>query len=143
MNIRHIWLAASALSWALSPAATLAAQDSDRASIVRAIDSIVSNPIDAGQIAGASVAVVRGRDTILLRAYGFADLEYHVPTPDRAIYEIGSVTKQFTAVAILQLVAAGSVDLDVVFTQYLPDYPADAHGITVRRLLDHTSGISV
>lgn len=123
------------------PARVLAVQDLDGSAVVRAIDSIVNAPIEAGQIAGASVAVMQGTDTIVLKAYGFADLEYHVPTPERAIYEIGSVTKQFTAVAILQLVAEGSLDLDAVFTEYLPDYPADAHGITVRRLLDHTSGI--
>ena len=111
----------SALLLVLAPAAFLTAQDLDRAAVVRAIDSIVNEPIEAGQVAGASVAVVQGSDTILLKAYGFADLEYRVPTPDRAIYEIGSVTKQFTAVAILQLVAAGSVDLDALFTEYLPD----------------------
>jgi len=122
-------------------ATSLAAQGRDRETVVRSIDSIVNAPITAGQIAGASVAVVQGRDTVLLRAYGFADLEYHVPTPDRAIYEIGSVTKQFTAVAILQLVAAGAIDLDAVFTDSLADYPSDAHGITVRLVLDHTSGI--
>ncbi len=141
MNFRYVLMAASAALLALAQAATLSAQVSDRAAIVRAIDSIVNEPIDAGQIAGASVGVVQGGDTILLEAYGYADLEYHVPTPERAIYEIGSVTKQFTAVAILQLVAQGLVDLDAVFTEYLPEYPADAHGITVRRLMDHTSGI--
>lgn len=120
---------------------SLDAQALDRATIVRAIDSIVNEPIEAGLIAGASVAVVQGSDTIVLKAYGFADLEYLVPTPERAIYEIGSVTKQFTAVAILQLAAAGRVDLDAVFTDYLPEYPGDGHGITVRRLMDHTSGI--
>lgn len=125
----------------LVQAPSLAAQAQDRAAIVRAIDSIVNQPIASGQIAGASVAVVQGTDTILLKAYGFADLEYRVPTPDRAIYEIGSVTKQFTAAAVLQLVAAGAVDLDAVFSGYLPNYPGDAHGITVRRLMDHTSGI--
>jgi len=124
-----------------SPIDCLAAQDLERTEVVHAIDSIVNRPIEAGQIAGASVAVVQGVDTILIRAYGFADLEYHIPTPDRAIYEIGSVTKQFTGAAILQLVEAGKLHLDAVFTEYLPEYPGEAHGITVRRLMDHTSGI--
>ena len=133
--------AITVLALILATTSSLSAQTPDRPVIVTAIDSIVNEPIEAGQIAGASVAVVLGADTILLRAYGDADLEYDVPTPDRAIYEIGSVTKQFTAAAILQLVEAGKIDLDAVFTEYLPDYPADAHGITVRRLMDHTSGI--
>jgi CubicO group peptidase (beta-lactamase class C family) len=140
MPSRHS-IICSLLLLPLLSALPLCAQDLDRGAVVRAIDAIMNEPIEAGQIAGASVAVVQGTDTILLKAYGFADLEFHVPTPERAIYEIGSVTKQFTAVAILQLVAEGSLDLDAVFTEYLPDYPADGHGITVRRLLDHTSGI--
>ena len=140
MQSRHL-VTCSFLLLASMLASSLSAQTLDRDAVVRAIDSIVNEPIEAGQIAGASVAVVWGPDTVLLKAYGYADLEYHVPTPERAIYEIGSVTKQFTAVAILQLVAAGSLDLDAVFTEYLPDYPADGHGVTVRRLMDHTSGI--
>jgi CubicO group peptidase (beta-lactamase class C family) len=126
---------------AISLAVLLTAQEPDHTHVIRAIDSLVNQPIEAGQIAGASVAVVRGADTILIKAYGYADLEYRVPTPERAIYEIGSVTKQFTAAAILQLAAAGSIDLNAVFTDYLPHYPADDNGITVRHLMDHTSGI--
>ncbi len=141
VNIRRLPIVFSASLLALSLTVGISAQTFDRAAVVRAIDSIVNEPIDGGQIAGASVAAVHGTDTIIMKAYGYADLEYHVPTPDGAIYEIGSVTKQFTAAAILQLVAAGSIDLDAVFTEYLPDYPAEAHGITVRRLMDHTSGI--
>lgn len=64
-----------------------------------------------------------------------------MPTPERAIYEIGSLTKQFTAAAILQLQEQGKLSLDDEVTRYLPDYPTHGHRITIRRLLDHTSGI--
>jgi CubicO group peptidase (beta-lactamase class C family) len=76
-----------------------------------------------------------------MRGYGLADLEFDVPTPDAAIYETGSVTKQFTAAAILQLQEQGKLRLDDELTKYLSDYPTQGHRITIRRLMDHTSGI--
>jgi CubicO group peptidase (beta-lactamase class C family) len=109
--------------------------------LTAAIDGIVEAPIKAGRVAGASVAVVRGNETIAERGYGFADLQLDVATPPRAIYEIGSVTKQFTAAAILLLAEEGKLSLDDDLTKYLKDYPTQGHRITLRRLLDHTSGI--
>jgi CubicO group peptidase (beta-lactamase class C family) len=72
-----------------------------RVTAVAAIDSLVHAALTDGKVAGMSVVVVRGRDTLLMKAYGSADLELGVPTPDGAVYEVGSVTKQFTAAAIL------------------------------------------
>ncbi|MBM4186359.1 MAG: beta-lactamase family protein [Gemmatimonadetes bacterium] len=125
----------------LSAPASLTAQRPDRAKLVAQIDSIVSAPIKAGQVAGVSIAVVKGRDTIALKGYGAADLELDTPTPANAIYEIGSITKQFTAAAIMQLVEQGKVKLDDDLLTYLPTYPARGQHISIRRLLDHTSGI--
>ena len=105
------------------------------------IDAIVEAPIKAGKVAGASIAVVRGGQTIVERAYGFAELQLDVPTPQRAIYEIGSITKQFTAAAILLLAEEGRLSLDDELTKFLPDYPTHGHRITLRHLLNHTSGI--
>jgi len=120
---------------------SLAAQERDRARLVTAIDSIAQAPITAGRAAGMSVAVVRGADTIRLRGYGYADLELDVPTPDGAVYEIGSVTKQFTSAAVYQLVEQGKLSLDDDITKFLPDYPTQGHRIPIRLLLNHTSGI--
>lgn len=113
----------------------------DRATMRASIDSVVASYLAGGKAAGMSIAVVRGRDTLALKGYGFADLEFDVPTPDRAIYEIGSVTKQFTAAALLLLQERGRLSLDDPVTKYLPDYPTRGHTVTLRRLLDHTSGI--
>ncbi len=88
-----------------------------------------------------AVAVVRGADTLLLAGYGRADLEHDVPTPPDAVYEIGSVTKQFTAAAVLQLAEKDSLDLDAEITDYLEDFDTRGHAVTVRDLLHHTSGI--
>jgi CubicO group peptidase (beta-lactamase class C family) len=112
-----------------------------REALIRTLDSLVAGPVAAGRTVGASVAVIRGTDTLLLRGYGRAELEWDVPTPPDAVYAIGSVTKQFTAAAILQLRDEGKLDLDADITTWLPDFPTQGHRVTVRQLLDHTSGI--
>ncbi len=119
------------------------AQLRDRAALVAALDSAARAHVEHELVAGASVAVVRGADTLLMRGYGYADLEWSVPTPADATvsYEIGSITKQFTAAAIMKLVEAGKLDLDADFTEYLPDFDTRGHRVPLRRLLDHTSGI--
>ena len=77
----------------------------------------------------------------MIEEFGHADLELGVPTPPDAVYEVGSVTKQFTAAAVLLLQEEGKLSLDDPLTKWLPDYPVGDRTVTVRRLLDHTSGI--
>jgi CubicO group peptidase (beta-lactamase class C family) len=108
---------------------------------VRLMDSIANSPVVEKRVAGIAVAVVKGTDTLLHKSYGQADLSWGTPMPTDAVFEIGSVTKQFTAAAVLQLRDEGKIDLDADITTYLPDYPTQGHRIPVRRLLDHTSGI--
>lgn len=126
---------------ALATAFTAQAQGRDRASLPGAIDSVVQSFLKDGKAAGMSIAVVKGRDTIAIKGYGSADLELDVPTPAHAVYEIGSVTKQFTAASMLLLQEEGKLSLDDPLTKYLSDYNTQGHTITLRRLLDHTSGI--
>ena len=92
-------------------------------------------------MAGITVAVARGGTLLHHRAYGHADLELDVRTPLDAVYEIGSVTKQFTAVLVLQLVEEGILDLDEDFRTYYPDFDTGGRVVPLRRLLDHTSGM--
>jgi CubicO group peptidase (beta-lactamase class C family) len=137
------WIRRTALvaACAAMPSA-LAAQRADRARIEAVTDSVVAAALATGQVAGMSVAVVRGRDTLVLKGYGRADLELDVPTPADAVYEIGSLTKQFTATAILQLAEQGRLALDDDVSAHLPDYPMQGRRVTIRQLLDHTSGIA-
>ena len=121
----------------LAPAG-LSAQSSDLAALV---DSIASEHIEAGTLAGMSVGVVQGSETLLRATYGHADLEWGVPMAENAIHEIGSVTNQFTAAAVLMLWEQGKIYLDADVTEYLPDFDTQGHSVPVRRLLDHTSGI--
>lgn len=112
-----------------------------RAEQIRLMDSIANSPVVEKRVAGIAVAVVQGNDTLLHKAYGKADLSWDVPLTNDAVFEVGSITKQFTAAAILQLRDEGKIDLDADITTYLPDYPTNGKRIPVRRLLDHTSGI--
>lgn len=124
-----------------APAGGASRGDAARQALVAKIDSIISVPITAKKIAGASIAVVKGKDTIAVQGFGKASLELDVPTMPHAIYEIGSVTKQFTGAAVMQLVEQGKINLDDDVSKYLPNFNTQGRKIKVRRLLDHTSGI--
>jgi D-alanyl-D-alanine carboxypeptidase len=131
-------LATFALVTAVVSSATAQA---DRATLIRKLDSIAGAGVVENRTVGAGVAVVRGNDTLLLKGYGKADVEWNVPLPADAVFEIGSVTKQFTAVAILQLRDEGKLSLEDPITKWLPDFDTRGNTVTLRRLLDHTSGI--
>ena len=106
-----------------------------------AIDSVVAAHMEDGRVAGLSVAVARGGDVLHHESYGYADVELHVQTPLDAVFEIGSVTKQFTSVMVLQLVEEGKLDLDEDIRTYLPDFDTGGRVVPLRRLLDHSSGM--
>ena len=123
---------------ALAPGARAQAT---RDRIVQRLDSSAGSGVVEGRAVGLVAAVVRGDDTLLIKGYGLADLDAKTPTPVDAVYEIGSVAKQFTAAAILQLRDAGRLSLDDDVAKWLPDFPTHGYRLPLRRLLDHTSGI--
>ena len=107
------------------------------------LDSIAAAGVLQNRVVGLVAAVVKGNDTLLMKAYGKADLEWEVPMHVDAMFEVGSIAKQFAAVAILQLRDAGKLSLDDDITKWLPS-TVDAGGtrVTLRRMLSHTSGIN-
>ena len=109
--------------------------------IARATDSIATAATRAGNVAALSIAVVRGADTIVMKGYGMANLENDIPATAQTVYRIGSVTKQFTSVAIMRLVERGKLSLDDEVTKYVPNAPTHGRRILVRHLMNHTSGI--
>ena len=104
------------------------------------LDSLVRAHLDHPQVPGLAVAVVHRGDTLLHGGFGEADLEFHVPMPVDARFEIGSITKQFTAAAILQLVERGVLDLDADLRTVLPEFEYRVAHLPLRHLLDHTAG---
>jgi D-alanyl-D-alanine carboxypeptidase len=90
---------------------------------------------------GAAVLVVKDGQVVLRKGYGMANLELGAPVTPENVFEIGSVTKQFTAAAILLLQERGKLRVEDDVTKYLPDFPTHGEKITIENLLTHTSGI--
>ena len=90
---------------------------------------------------GAAVLIAQGGEIIYTKGQGMANLEWEIPIEPNMVFRWGSITKQFTAVAILILMEQGKLKLDDLITSYLPDYPMPDQSITIRHLLTHTSGI--
>ena len=97
-----------------------------------------SFPVDAP---GAAVLVVSHGEILIRKGYGAANLELGVPVKPEHIFRLGSITKQFTAVSILQLADAGKLKLDDDITSYVPEVETHGQKITLTHLLTHTSGI--
>jgi CubicO group peptidase (beta-lactamase class C family) len=107
------------------------------------LDSIAAAPVLQNRVVGPVAAVVKGDDTLLMKAYGKADLEWDVPMHVDAMFEVGSIAKQFAAAAILQLHDAKKLSLDDDITKWLPvTIDVGDTTITLRRMLSHTSGIN-
>jgi CubicO group peptidase (beta-lactamase class C family) len=90
---------------------------------------------------GCAVLVAQKGNVIYKKAFGIADIELNVPMQPNMVFRIGSITKQFTAVCILQLMEQGKLGLQDDITKFIPDYPTQAYKITIEHLLTHTSGI--
>ncbi|MBS1797618.1 MAG: beta-lactamase family protein [Acidobacteria bacterium] len=105
------------------------------------VDDFVRAVMRERRVPGAAIAVVKGGKVVKKQGYGTASLEFGVPVTTDTVFEIGSVSKQMTAAAILLLVEDGRVALDEKISKYLPGTPAAWEKVTVRNLLTHTSGV--
>ncbi|TVP50061.1 MAG: class A beta-lactamase-related serine hydrolase [Gemmatimonadales bacterium] len=108
---------------------------------VQALDSLGRAVVESGRSVGLGLGVFLGGEPVLSAGFGWADLENDVSVTDSTVFRIGSVTKQFTAAAILRLVEEGALSLDDDLTRFLPEYPVGDRRITLHQLLNHTSGI--
>jgi CubicO group peptidase (beta-lactamase class C family) len=104
------------------------------------LDAVVASYFKADE-PGAAVLVMRDGKPLLRKGYGLADVELGVAIQPEHVFRVGSLTKQFTAVAILQLVEQGKISLADQITKFFPDYPSEGKTITVEHLLTHTSGM--
>ena len=113
------------------------------ATAASAVDALMQREMQTRSIPGAAVAVVEDGTIVFQRAYGVANLESDTPMTTRSIFEIASLTKQFTAVATLMLVEEGKLRLDDLLSAYIDNTPAAWQRITIRHLLTHTSGLDI
>lgn len=104
------------------------------------IDEYIQAQMKQGRFSG-SVLIERDSKTLHSKGYLSADREHGAPNTARTPFRIGSITKQFTAAAVLQLVAEGKLALDDTAARFVPDSHEDWKKVTIRHLLNHTSGI--
>jgi CubicO group peptidase (beta-lactamase class C family) len=103
-------------------------------------DALLNDLFEKDSPGGVALVVKEGK-IIYRKAFGFANLELGVKMKPENVFRIGSITKQFTASAIMQLVEQGKIKLDDDITKYIKDYPTHGYTITIENLLTHTSGI--
>ena len=109
-------------------------------SLEATVDQLLSAKYVSGD-PGATALIARDGKVIYRKAFGTANLELNIPMKPEHVFELGSITKQFTAVAILMLMEEGKLSLQDDITKFIPDYPTHGKKITVHQLLNHTSGI--
>ena len=126
---------------ALLPRAADAAGPGVSDESLRRAESAIAATMASNAVAGLSVAVVEADRLVWSQGFGFADLENRVPFRASTVYRLASVSKTLTAVAAMQLVERGALDLDAPIQTPCPAFPAKSQPITTRQLLGHLSGI--
>lgn len=108
---------------------------------VEKLDDLINQYLEYGKFNG-SVLVAHEGEVLLKKGYGWANMEWDIPNAPNTKHRLGSITKQFTAMLILQLAAEGKLDLQAPISTYLPYYPKEkGDKITTHHLLTHSSGI--
>ncbi|MFT4542572.1 MAG: D-alanyl-D-alanine carboxypeptidase [Planctomycetota bacterium] len=109
--------------------------------LAKELTRVIQSSVEHEECAGLSVAIAIEDEYLVRDGFGFADLEHGIRADASTLFRIGSVTKQFTAAAIMRYVERGTLDLEGEMHQFLPTYPETEHPVTLRQLLTHTSGI--
>jgi len=113
--------------------------ENKKSSLVENLDKLISPFIKRGDVAGVNVGIYKDNKELVLKSWGYSNLELDIKLKPDNVFEIASITKHFTAAAIMQLVEAGKLDLDDNIKKWIK---IDTKGkkITVRNLLGHTAG---
>lgn len=129
-----------AVAWAanLAPAAEGRLSAAER----RSVDGAIRTEMQRQEVVGVAIGVLRGGRIAYLQGYGLADRETQRPVTTRTVFNWASNSKPLVAVAAMQLVEAGGLDLDADVRRYVPEFPAKSRGVvTTRHLLCHQSGL--
>jgi D-alanyl-D-alanine carboxypeptidase len=105
------------------------------------LDGVVQRMMAQEGVVGASVLVARADHILLHKGYGFADLGLEAAAKDETVYHVVGPMLPFTGIAVLQLMDRGKLSLDDDISKYVPEFPLQGHHVTIRQLLNHTSGI--
>jgi len=109
------------------------------------IDAYIADLMQTYEVPGTAIALVKDGKIVYVKGYGTRNVDTQAPVTGDTLFAIGSISKSFTALAVLQLADAGKIDLDAPITDYLPDFrlydPQSAKRITIRALLAQTSGL--
>jgi CubicO group peptidase (beta-lactamase class C family) len=105
------------------------------------LDAVARRLIREERVAGASVLVVRRGEVLLRAGYGFSDLGLEAAAKDNTVYHVVGPMLPFTGIAVMQLVEHGKLGLDDDMAMFVPEFPMQGHRVTIRQLLNHTSGI--
>ncbi len=127
------------LGFVTTPSFEVHAQD---VSITERIDARIERLMGEGHFPGVAVAVMREGQPVHIGTYGTADIAHEVPVTTRTVFEIASLTKQMTALAVMTLVEQGRLNLDDRLTEWVENAPAAWDSITVDQLLSHTAGLA-
>jgi CubicO group peptidase (beta-lactamase class C family) len=118
----------------------VSANDAGASDYESKIDTFLNKKFNADE-PGTAVLAIKDGKVIYRKAVGMANMELEVKLDPGMVFRIGSITKQFTAAAIMKLVEEGKIKLDDSITKFLPEFPTNDTVITVHQLLNHTSGI--
>lgn len=123
-------------------------QTTDYSEVITKMETYIENLLDEHKVASLSIALVDGQDTVWKQSFGYADVNKEIKATEKTIYNMGSISKLFTGMAIMQLVEEGKIDLDAPLSTYLPEFSiksrfddADANNVTIRGILTHHSGL--
>jgi CubicO group peptidase (beta-lactamase class C family) len=108
---------------------------------IRRIEEVVGTEMARGSVPGVSVAIATGGQLRWAGGFGLSDIENLVPVTSATRIRLGSISKPITAVAIMQLVERGKIDLDAEIQRYVPSFPKKQFPVTIRALLGHQAGI--
>ncbi|MFW5800203.1 MAG: serine hydrolase domain-containing protein, partial [Spirochaetota bacterium] len=118
----------------------------DYSKVKTKISKSINKYIKKGIIKGLSIALLDDNDIVWKQGFGYADIKANKPSTAETFYKVGSISKLFTATAIMQLVEKGEIDLDAPVKEYIPEFKVksrfeDYTSITIRMLLTHHSGL--
>lgn len=107
---------------------------------LRTFEDFVRGQMEKSKIPGLTIGFIKD-DYVWVKGFGYADLENKIPAKAESAYRLASVQKSMTAIAVLQLVEQGKINLDAEIQTYVPYFPKKKYPVTVRQLLGHLGGI--